>query len=107
MLTKAGSAAGLDLCLYIARKDHGGKIVNYVARRLVLPAHRKGGQAQFILSPVSNKADGLASFLDWLKAHIDEHHTIASLAAKAGLSEHTFVRRFQDSTGTSPHVWLT
>ena len=107
ILTSAGSAAGLDLCLYIVRKDHGSKIANNVARRLVLPTHREGGQAQFIPPPVSHNADGLASILDWLKAHIDEHHTIASMAAKAGLSERTFVRRFKDTTGTSPHAWLT
>ena len=107
ILTSAGSAAGLDLCLHIVRKDYGSKIANNIARRLVLPTHREGGQAQFIPSPVSHKADGLAGILDWLRTHIDEHHTITSMAAKAGLSERTFVRRFKDSTGTSPHVWLT
>lgn len=107
VLTSAGSAAGLDLCLHIVRQDHGSKIANNVARRLVLPTHREGGQTQFIPAPVSNHNVGLAPLLDWLRENLDKQHTVASMAEQAGLSQRTFVRRFRDTTGTSPHAWLT
>lgn len=107
VLTSAGSAAGLDLCLHIVRHDHGSKTANSVARRLVLPTHREGGQTQFIPSPVSDSGAGLAELLDWIRDHLDQNHTVASMAVEAGLSERTFVRRFRSATGTSPHAWLT
>ncbi|MEM6499885.1 MAG: transcriptional regulator FtrA [Pseudomonadota bacterium] len=107
ILTSAGSAAGLDLCLHIVRQDHGSKIANSVARRLVLPTHREGGQTQFIPTPVGDSGTGLAELLDWLREHLEHNHTVASMAAEAGLSERTFVRRFRNATGTSPHAWLT
>ena len=107
ILTSARSAAGLDLCLHIVRRDHGSRIANNVARRLVLPTHREGGQTQFIPVPVSDSSTGLANFLEQLQQSLDRQHTLASMAAQAGLSQRTFVRRFRDATGTTPHAWLT
>ena len=107
VFTSAGSAAGLDLCLHIVRQDYGSKIANSVARRLVLPTHREGGQTQFIPAPISNSDTGLATLLDWLRTNIQHQHTVTSMADQAGLSHRTFVRRFRDATGTSPHAWLT
>ena len=102
IFTSAGSAAGLDLCLHIVKLDFGSKIANAVARRLVLPAHRDGGQAQFIPSPVTGGVTSLAPFLDWLLANLSGAHTVKSMAARLGQSERTFIRRFRNATGTSP-----
>ena len=108
ILTSAGSAAGIDLCLHVVRKDFGTDIVNQVARRLVIPPHRDGGQAQFIPAPVSKRQEpSLAQLLDWLRAHLHQTHTVRSMARQAGFSPRTLARRFQESLGLSPHVWLT
>lgn len=107
ILTSAGSAAGLDLCLHIVRKDHGAAIANEVARRLVLPAHREGGQAQFIAAPVAQEGDGrLAALLDWMQRHCDEPQEVTALAARAGMSPRSFARRFKQTTGLAPLDWL-
>ena len=108
VLTSAGSAAGLDLCLHIVRCDHGAAVANNVARRLVLAPHREGGQRQFVETPVASRAAGkrLAVLLDWLPAHIDEHLTVGDLARHAGMSLRTFQRRIRESTGTAPGDWL-
>lgn len=105
--TSAGSAAGLDLCLHIVKQDYGSEVANAVARRLVLPTHRDGGQTQFIPSPVSNGDDTLAPFLDWLRENLNGQHSVKSMAQRLGQSERTFIRKFQAATGTSPHAWLT
>jgi len=107
ILTSAGSAAGLDLCLYLVRQDFGVKWANMVARRLVLPAHRSGGQAQFIPRPIGGNADStVAPLLDLVRQRLDENWDIAKLAGLAGMSSRTLQRRFKDNTGESPGVWL-
>ena len=107
ILTAAGSAAGIDLCLHLVRRDFGAEIANKVARRLVVPPHRDGGQAQFIDRPVTKCEDTrLASLLQWLLAHLPDEHSIKSMAGRASMSSRTFARRFRDQTGTTPAKWL-
>ena len=108
VLTSAGSAAGLDLCLHIVRRDHGAAIANLVARRLVLAPHRDGGQQQFVAAPVAATAETgrLAALLDWLPAHLDRPLDVAALARRAGMSVRTFQRRFRETTGAAPGDWL-
>lgn len=108
VLTSAGTAAAIDCCLYMLRQQLGGEIANSVARRLVVPPHRQGGQAQFITQPLpANAADTrLSGLLDWVRAHLDQAHTLDSLAAKATMSRRTFTRRFRETTGTTVGAWL-
>jgi AraC family transcriptional regulator, transcriptional activator FtrA len=108
VLTAAGSAAGIDLCLHVVRKDFGPEAANSVARRLVVPPHREGGQTQFIQRPVLEARENsrFGVLIDWLRAHLNERHSIEGLARKAGMSTRTFQRRFQESTGASPGDWL-
>ena len=107
ILTSAGRAAGLDLCLHIVRSDHGTEVANHVARRLVIAPHREGGQAQYIRQPVPPiEGDALASVFTWAQRHLDRELTISSLAAKARMSRRTFIRRFEDATGMSPGEWV-
>jgi transcriptional regulator GlxA family with amidase domain len=108
VLTSAGTASGLDLCLHLIRADHGEEVARRVARRMVMPPHRDGGQAQFVDVPIrARPADTLAPLLDELSAELDVEHTAASLAARAAMSHRTFARRFRAETGTTPHLWLT
>ncbi len=108
VLTSAGSAAGLDLCLHLIREEHGERIANTVARRMVMPPFRDGGQAQFVDTPIRvREADTLAPLLDALSAELDREHTVESMAERAAMSARTFARRFRAETGTTPHVWLT
>ncbi|WP_255481641.1 transcriptional regulator FtrA [Rhodanobacter sp. ANJX3] len=109
ILTSAGSAAGLDLCLHIVRRDFGAKIANQVARRLVISPHRDGGQIQFIERPVSRYEAGnrLPSLLDRLVKQLDQQITVSEMAALVSMSERSFLRRFNETTGTSPADWLT
>ncbi len=107
VLTSAGSAAGIDLCLHVVRCDYGARVANEVARRLVVPPHRDGGQAQFIRSPVDTAPkQALAPLLDWLREHVQAAHTVPSLARRAGMSERTFARQFKLATGSTPLAWL-
>lgn len=107
LLTAAGSAAGIDLCLHIVRQDFGAEIANTVARRLVLPAHRDGGQAQFVARPVAKERRGrIGPLLDTLRGRLDEDWSIARMAALAMLSERTLIRHFNEATGLSPLTWL-
>lgn len=107
LLTSAGSAAGIDLCLHLVRRDHGPEVANQVARRLVVPPHRNGGQAQFVERPVPSRPDSrLAELIATLEARLEEHFTVAAMAAMAAMSERTFVRRFREATGQSPGDWL-
>jgi AraC family transcriptional activator FtrA len=107
LLTAAGSAAGIDLCLHIVRQDFGAAVANTVARRLVLPAHREGGQAQYVARPVARERRGrLGPLLDDLRSRLDEDWSIARMAETARLSERTLIRHFNDSTGLSPLNWL-
>ncbi|MEV1147592.1 helix-turn-helix domain-containing protein [Micromonospora sp. NPDC049799] len=108
ILTSAGSAAGLDLCVHVVRRDHGAAIANAVARRLVIPPHRDGGQAQFVEAPVAVDPDDdrIAGSIDWALAHLTEPLTVARLARQAHMSPRTYLRHFARATGTSPIRWL-
>src|SRR6202163_4443341 len=107
ILTSAGSAAGIDLCLHIVRRDYGAEIANQVARRLVMPPHRDGGQAQYVRNPVpSEAAGGLAPVLEWAQSHLGKPWRVEDLARKAAMSGRTFARQFRLQTGTTPHQWL-
>ncbi|HEV2985044.1 MAG TPA: transcriptional regulator FtrA [Vicinamibacterales bacterium] len=108
ILTSAGSAAGIDLCLHIVRLDYGARIANQVARRLVVPPQREGGQAQYVPAPVrAESSGGLARVLDWAQSRLDEPLSVNALARRAMMSTRTFARRFRAETGTTPHQWLT
>jgi AraC family transcriptional activator FtrA len=113
ILTSAGSAAGLDLCLHLVRRDYGSRIANQVARRLVIPPHREGGQAQFLERPVEDHARGaehrgsLSVLLDKIRKRPGESWRIGELARLAAMSERTFMRRFRAATGLSPADWVT
>ncbi len=108
ILTSAGSAAGIDLCLHLIRRDYGPEAANKVARRLVVPPHRDGGQAQFIerAVPIVYESDRLGPLLDRMRANLHKEHRIGDLARQAGMSERTFLRRFSEATGTTPAKWL-
>ncbi len=107
ILTSAGSAAGIDCCLHLVRRDYGAAVVNRVARRLVVQPHREGGQAQFITGAVVDPEEGgFADFLDSIRARLDEEHSVAGLAAEAAMSPRTLARRFRQVLGTTPHRWL-
>jgi AraC family transcriptional regulator, transcriptional activator FtrA len=108
VLTSAGTAAGLDLCLHMIRLDHGEEIARKVARRMVMPPHRDGGQAQYIDIPIRTRpAETLAPLLDELLDSLADEHTVDSLAERCAMSPRTFARRFRQETGTTPHLWLT
>jgi len=107
VMTSAGSAAGIDLCLHVIRKDYGARIANQVARRLVVPPHRDGGQAQFIPSPVPQEhARGLAQLTEWAQTNLHRPLTVAALARQAKMSARSFARRFRAEVGTTPHRWI-
>lgn len=108
ILTAAGSAAALDLGLYVVRKDHGAEVANSVSRRLVFAANRDGGQRQFVRRPVPEPPDqSLAPMLAWAQERLDEPLTVADLAAHAAVSVATLHRRFRAEIGTTPRAWLT
>ncbi|MDQ2835903.1 MAG: helix-turn-helix domain-containing protein [Actinomycetota bacterium] len=105
--TSAGTAAGLDLCLHLMRNEHGAEVANTVARRMVVPPHRDGGQAQYIDVPVPpSGSDGLSKLMDELLEQLQDEHTVASMAARVNMSPRTFARKFAEATGTTPHAWL-
>lgn len=107
LLTSAGSAAGIDLCLHLVRTDHGAVVANQVARRLVVPPHRDGGQAQYIDRPVAAEDDSrIHDVVAWLAADVGRPVSVAGLAARAHLSPRQFSRRFRHVTGESPMEWL-
>lgn len=107
ILTSAGTAAGLDLCLHIVRLDHGAETANMLARRLVIPPHRPGGQAQYAEAPVPREDDdSLAPLLQWAVDHLDQRLTIADLARHQHVTTRTLIRRFHQATGTPPMQWL-
>ena len=107
ILTSAGSAAGIDLCLHILRHDHGPEAANDVARGLVVPPHRSGGQAQYARRPVpADDASRLSPLLDWMRASLSEDLSLARLSGKIGLTLRTFCRRFMEATGTAPGEWI-
>jgi transcriptional regulator GlxA family with amidase domain len=107
VLTSAGTGAAIDLCLHIVRRDHGAAVANEVARRMVVPPHRDGGQAQYA-QPVAGYDPhcDLAPALEWARAHLGERLTVDRLAAVAYMTPRTFARRFRDTLGTTPLNWL-
>ena len=108
ILTSAGTAAGLDCCLHVVRKLCGAQSANYVARRLVVPPHRQGGQAQYVQQPMPQDMRGsrLSALLDWVNGTLDAPHTLDSLADRAAMSRRTFTRHFKAATGTTVGAWL-
>ena len=109
ILTAAGSAAGIDLCLHLVRRDWGAAVANQVARRLVVPPHREGGQAQYVERPVPAERAGssrLAALLDAMRAGLDQDWPVTRMASVAAVSPRALHRRFRDATGTSPGEWL-
>lgn len=108
ILTSAGSAAGIDMGLHLIRRDHGADVANRVARRMVVPPHRDGGQRQYIDAPVEHDAEdaALARLQDAVRADIATEHTVESMAGLAHMSARTFARKFRAATGTTPHRWL-
>jgi transcriptional regulator GlxA family with amidase domain len=108
VITSAGTAAGIDACLYLVRQEHGSKVANAVARRMVVPPHRDGGQAQYIDRPLpAAPTDSLAAVIRWMGGHLDQQVTVAQLATRARMSPRSFARRFVQQTGTTPQRWLT
>jgi transcriptional regulator GlxA family with amidase domain len=108
VFTSAGTAAGIDTCIHLLRKEFGSVVANGIARRMVVSPHREGGQAQYIETPVPETAcETLEPLLGWLLEHLDEDQSVDDLAARALLSPRTFARRFRAETGTTPHLWLT
>jgi transcriptional regulator GlxA family with amidase domain len=110
VLTSAGTASGIDLCLHVVRCDFGAEVANAVARRMVVPPHRDGGQAQYVDLPVPVSAhaadDPLGRVLGWMLEHLDEPLSVERLAHRAHMSPRNFARRFRAVTGTTPHQWL-
>ncbi|GHD25390.1 GlxA family transcriptional regulator [Streptomyces galbus] len=107
MLTSAGAASGVDICLHLVRQDHGSELANKVARRCVVPPFRDGGQAQYIEQPVPQQgAASTAATRAWALERLAEPLALADLAAHARMSRRTFARRFQDEVGLSPGRWL-
>jgi transcriptional regulator GlxA family with amidase domain len=108
VITSAGTAAGIDACLYLVRKEQGSRVANAIARRMVVPPHRDGGQAQYVERPVAEPvADTLSDVIGWMERHLDEQVTVCELAGRAAMSARTFARRFVQETGTTPQRWLT
>jgi transcriptional regulator GlxA family with amidase domain len=107
VVTSAGVAAGIDLCLHLVRRDHGVEAANAIARRIVVAPHRDGGQAQFVDAPLPATDDrSLAPTRAWVLGHLHQPLTVADMARHAGFSERTFARRFRAETGTTPLQWL-
>lgn len=106
VVTSAGTAAGIDACLHLVRRELGAAMATAVARRMIVPPQRDGGQAQFIDTPLPPRADTLAPLLAWMLEHLDEDLSVPALAARALLSERTFARRFRAETGATPAAWV-
>ncbi|WP_067859035.1 helix-turn-helix domain-containing protein [Nocardia shimofusensis] len=108
LVTSAGTAAGIDACLHLVRREIGSAAANAIARRMVVPPQRDGGQRQFIERPVADcSSDSLGETLQYMNEHLDLPHTVDELAARAAMSTRTFARRFAAETGTTPVKWLT
>ncbi|GLZ32119.1 transcriptional regulator [Lentzea sp. NBRC 105346] len=108
VLTSAGVAAGIDLCLHVIRSDHGSEVASRVARYCVVPPHRQGGQSQFISRPVPSIGDSsTAPARAWALNRLDSPLELSALAEQARMSVRTFTRRFREETGMSPGKWIT
>ena len=106
VLTSAGTASGLDLCLHLIRADHGEEVARRVARRMVMPPHRDGGQAQWLERPLPEPDQGLAATCQWALQHLADPLTVADLARHAGWAPRTLTRQFAAQTGLAPMRWL-
>jgi transcriptional regulator GlxA family with amidase domain len=107
VLTSAGVAAGIDLCLHLVRTDHGAEAAVQIARRMVVAPHRDGGQAQWLQRPLPPPGQGLAATCAWALQHLAQPLSVTDLAAHAGWAPRTLARRFLDETGLTPLRWLT
>lgn len=108
LITSAGTAAGIDACLHLVRRELGSAVATTIARRMVVPPQRDGGQRQFVELPIPEcTGDSLQPVLAWMLDHLAEEHTVSKLAKRARMSERTFARRFVAETGTTPHKWLS
>ena len=108
VVTSAGTAAGLDACLHLWRQEYGAAAASKVARQMVVPPQRAGGQAQYIARPVPDcAAETLGPLLTWIAEHLAEDLSVEALARRSLMSERTFARRFRAETGVTPHVWVT
>jgi transcriptional regulator GlxA family with amidase domain len=108
ILTSAGAAAGLDMCLHMIRRDLGSAVAAHAARMCVMPLEREGGQAQFIVHehPPVPRGSALEPLLEWIEDNLAGEITLGAMAARTGMSERTFSRRFREQTGTTPLQWL-
>jgi transcriptional regulator GlxA family with amidase domain len=109
VFTSAGTAAGIDACLHLVRKTAGARVANAVARRMVVPPHREGGQAQYVETPVPAPrpgSEGLGELLDWIRRRLTDPPSVEEMAERARMSPRTFARRFRDTTGMTPHAWV-
>lgn len=108
VVTSAGTAAGIDACLYLVRREQGSRVANAIARRMVVPPHRDGGQAQYVERPVAEPdCDTVGEVIEWMQHNLSRAVTIDELASLAAMSPRTFARRFVQETGTTPQRWLT
>lgn len=108
LFSSAGTAAGIDTCLHVLRREHGAAVANAVARRMVVPPHREGGQAQYLAAAVPPPDDPsrLRELLVWASEHLEEELSVDALAARALMSPRSFARHFRAATGATPHAWL-
>jgi AraC family transcriptional activator FtrA len=107
LVTSAGSAAGLDMMLHLVRSDHGPRVANAVAQRLVIAPHRDGGQAQFVPRALpATETNRVSALMQWVRGHLKKPHTVPSLASRAAMSPRTLLRAFRDATGMAPYEWL-
>ncbi|WP_026819465.1 GlxA family transcriptional regulator [Arthrobacter castelli] len=107
IITSAGSAAGIDACLHLIRREFGAKAATAIARGMVVPPHRDGGQAQYIDRPIPARAgDTMEDLLVWLAVNLDQEFSVNELAARVHMSDRTFARRFRAETGTTPAAWV-
>lgn len=108
VITSAGTSAGIDAALHLVRRELGQEIAIRIARRMVVPPHRDGGQQQYVDSPLPpDDSSSLGGLLPWIADNLVVQHTSRSLARRANMSERTFARKFQAETGTTPHKWIT
>ncbi len=107
VITAAGTASGIDACLHVVRQEHGAEVASTIARRMVVPPHRDGGQAQYIRRPLPRTAcDTVGEVIAWMARHLAEEITVEQLAERAHMSPRTFARRFLRETGTTPYQWV-